>query len=266
EPHFHRYYQDRIWLVEFDRQKTLPFFSQTTSGSVMIERHLSESKEFFWGLKLQSLHSQSVEGHHIYSLIKVPTCAKLSSAENLADPEKGLATTIRLTPSWQSFHPQFFYLNHTTSLIAYYPILRHKFTLAVKGTLGNIIGASEHTIPMPDRFFAGSENNLRGYRYLSVAPLNKNHKPIGGRSLLTGSLEARLRTESGLGWVLFYDVGRVYSSNFPNLDLKFLQSVGIGVRYSTPIGPLRLDIGLPLHRRKKIDSPFQIYFSIGQAF
>ena len=56
------------------------------------------------------------------------------------------------------------------------------------------------------------------------------------------------------------------SADFPNLDLKFLQSAGIGFRYSTPIGPLRLDIGVPIHRRKKIDPAFQIYFSIGQAF
>jgi translocation and assembly module TamA len=139
-------------------------------------------------------------------------------------------------------------------------------TLASKLTLGNIFGAAQHTIPTPDRFFSGTENTLRGYRYLTVSPLNKHDKPIGGRSLLAASIETRFRTDSGFGWALFYDVGNVYSANFPVIDHGFLQSTGAGIRYATPLGPLRLDVAIPLNRRHKIDPHFQIYFSIGQSF
>jgi translocation and assembly module TamA len=140
-------------------------------------------------------------------------------------------------------------------------------TFAARVGIGNIIGASNHAIPLPDRFFGGSQNSLRGYKTGSVSPLNSQGKPIGGRSMITGSLEVRTRTQRGLGWVAFYDVGNVYHRVVPHAERHPLfDSVGVGIRYATPIGPLRLDIGFPLKRRPHIDPLFQLYFSIGQAF
>jgi translocation and assembly module TamA len=140
-------------------------------------------------------------------------------------------------------------------------------TFAARLGIGNIFGASRHAIPLPDRFFGGSQNSLRGYKTGSVSPLNSHREPIGGRSMLTGSLEIRTRTQKGLGWVLFYDVGNVYRGIIPHAERHpLLDSLGVGVRYTTPIGPLRLDIAFPLKRRRHIDSFFQFYFSIGQAF
>ena len=80
------------------------------------------------------------------------------------------------------------------------------------------------------------------------------------------SLESRYRINENFGCVAFYDVGNVYSNYIPSLSHKQLQAVGIGVRYYTPIGPLRLDVALPLNKRKGLDSSFQVYFSIGQTF
>ena len=85
--------------------------------------------------------------------------------------------------------------------------------------------------------------------------------------MLTGSFEIRTRAQNGIGWVAFYDIGNVYRHVVPDPHRRpFLRSVGIGARYSTPIGPLRLDIAFPLNRRRHIDPLFQLYFSIGQAF
>jgi translocation and assembly module TamA len=267
QPHFKKYNQDRIWLIEFDRQKTLPFTSQAVSGACLIERKWSDRVETFWGGKIESLFSRSRDdGSHTYSLLKAPLMLKCSSAKNMLDPLNGLALHTKLTPSYQFVLPHFFYLSHMSTLIAYCPIVEESMTVAVKGTLGNIFGASRHTIPTPDRLFSGTENTLRGYRYLSVSPLNSHRVPIGGRSLLAGSVEARFRMSSGLGGVLFYDVGNVYSTMLPDLNLKFLQSVGVGARYMTSIGPLRLDFAFPLQPRRGIDPAFQVYFSIGQAF
>jgi translocation and assembly module TamA len=267
QPHYKKYNQDRIWLVSFERQKTLPFLSDARSVACHIERKWTPRVESLWGVKFESLYSKSEEGTtHTFSLAKLPLMLKCSSAKNLLDPLNGMALHVRLTPSYQFVSPNFFYLNHTSTLIAYCPITPESFTVAVKGTLGNIFGAARKTIPLPDRLFSGTENTLRGYRYLSVSPLNKKGIPIGGRSLLAGSVEARLRTSAALGCVFFYDVGNVYSTTFPNLDLKFLQSFGTGIRYATAIGPMRLDIAFPVHRRKHIDPPFEIYFSIGHSF
>ena len=100
---------------------------------------------------------------------------------------------------------------------------------------------------------------------MTVSPLH-HHEPTGGRSMMIYSLEARLRATETFGWVLFYDFGNVYANYLPRFDKKILQSIGIGIRYNTPVGPLRLDFAVPLYRRRHIDESFQIYLSIGQAF
>lgn len=266
QPHFQRYDQDRIWLLEFDHQEPIGYMSEALSGALLFERHLNKQTDLFWGGKLESLRSKSSEGKATYYLAKVPLSMRWSNSQNPMDPLYGQVVHTRLTPAYQTLAPNFGYITHTTTLISYYSFFHDKITLAAKGSFGNIFGAAEHTIPTPDRFFSGTENTLRGYRYLSVSPLNHEGKPMGGRSLLAGTLETRIRTDAGYGFVLFYDVGRVYKANLPILRKKLLESVGFGLRYATPIGPLRLDIAIPLNPRRKIDPHFQIYFSIGQSF
>jgi translocation and assembly module TamA len=143
------------------------------------------------------------------------------------------------------------------------PDKRHVF--AAKLMWGTIIGASRHDIPPPDRLFAGSENTLRGYRYMTVSPLGCDDKPLGGRSLFIYSLELRNRIGKNFGLVWFYDIGNVYKDFYPEFKKGMLQSVGLGLRYYTPIGPLRLDIAFPLNKRH-IDNRLEAYFSIGQSF
>jgi len=265
-PHFIHYNQDLVWLLEFDRQDTLAYLSQAFSASSTVERHWHERWEGFGAVKFENLHSASPSQKSTFWLAKLPMGVKWNRTNNVFDPLNGVLFNIKLTPSYQFLAPQFIYLTHTSILSLYKSCLHDKFTGAVKVVFGNIFGAAKQTIPMPDRFFSGTENTLRGYRYLSVSPLDTHRIPVGGRSLLALSLEGRVRTESKFGLVLFYDVGNVYSANFPVLRQGFLHSVGIGGRYMTLIGPLRLDIAVPLNPRRKVDSAFQIYFSIGQAF
>jgi translocation and assembly module TamA len=266
EPHYKHYNQDRLWLAEFDRQETISFFSQAISASSLLERHFHGGWDGFWGGKLESLHSSGVDESGHYVLLKAPLGIKWSNVANLLDPAKGITANIKVTPSWQCLEPHFGYVTHVTTLSLFCPLFSSKNTGAAKFVVGNIFGASKHTIPMPDRFFSGTENTLRGYRYLSVSPLNDQNKPVGGRSEIAASFEARFRTETNFGWVIFYDVGNVWANYIPPPKLNLLHSVGIGLRYATPIGPLRLDCAVPLKRRPSIDPPFQVYFSIGQAF
>ena len=134
--------------------------------------------------------------------------------------------------------------------------------------LGSIFGAGKHEIPPPERFYAGSQNTIRGYRFLTVSPIEKrrHHKPVGGRSMFVYSLELRSRITKDIGLVGFWDIGNVYSDAIPNFERRLLQAVGVGLRYYTPVGPLRLDVAVPLNRRKDIDNYFEAYFSIGQSF
>jgi translocation and assembly module TamA len=255
-----------FWVLEYDHQHYLPFSSSAYKLSPLVDRQLTPRTDFVYGICFERLESTGIIGHRLYHLVKIPLQLKWSNANSPLDPTRGFVVNVHVTPSYQVLEPHYRYFIHASSLSAYRSIADDRITFAARLGIGNIFGAGKNTIPLPDRFFGGSQNSLRGYKTGSVSPLNAHHEPVGGRSILTGSLEVRTRTK-GLGWVAFYDAGNVYRSMLPEAQRQtVLQSVGLGARYSTPIGPLRLDIAFPLQRRKHIDPMYQIYFSIGQAF
>ncbi len=104
---------------------------------------------------------------------------------------------------------------------------------------------------------------------------NKSNKPIGkplgGESVFEIGIEPRIRVSDNLGFVAFVEGGNVYTKKMANPLRKLLFGYGIGVRYYTPFAPIRLDIAFPMKVRKtkqgkRIDSRFNLYLSVGQAF
>ncbi len=265
-PNFKEYQQNLIYLAEYNFQTTISYQSSSVAMSALMENRLAHNVDFIRGGQIERLKSHGFDGNHLFRLGKIPFQIKWTSANSLLDPTHGAQINCKVTPTFQVADKPYPYLIHLTSGTLYRSYLNNALTLAAKAQVGNIFGESEHVIPLPDRFFGGSDSSLRGYKTYSVAPLTKHGIPMGGRSILTGTLEARIRTTTPLGWVLFYDVGNVYHFWFPTLGTPLLHSTGIGVRYNTPIGPMRLDVAFPLNRRHSIDPLFQIYFSIGQAF
>ena len=130
---------------------------------------------------------------------------------------------------------------------------------------GSIVGADSAAIPADERFYAGGGGSIRGYAYQSVAPL-KDGVPVGGNYLLELSFELRLKLSDRFGLVAFLDGGNAFTSPEPNFSQGLLWGTGIGLRYYSPIGPFRLDIGFPLDRRPALDDHFQVFVSLGQAF
>ncbi len=266
KPHFREQDQDLIWVAEYDKLRNIAFDARSYNISGILQKRMSHNAEMQMGLRGEWLHSHNFEGSHFYHLIKMPLQFKWSDANNLLDPTKGESVNVKVTPTTNFLEPRFFYTMQTTALTGYHSVVNNHLTLAARVVFANILGAARHTIPPPDRIYGGSENVLRGYKAYTISPLHHKRIPIGGRSMLAGSLEARFRTKGDFGYVLFYDVGNVYKKNVPELRIRQMQSVGIGLRYTTPIGPLRFDVAVPLNRRRDIDPSFQIYFSIGQSF
>jgi translocation and assembly module TamA len=265
-PDFRCNRQELIWSCEFLRQTTKGYHASSYSLSGIIERQLSERTRISYGGKFTRLRDTRSDNNGSFNLVKTPFQLRWSNANNLLDPTRGRTLHLKITPSLQVLKPQFAYCINTISGTIYVPLWPDddRIIFAAKGTLGSIFGKKRHTIPPSERFYAGNENLLRGYHFMTVSPL-RGKKPIGGRSMMIYSLEARLRLENW-GWVLFYDFGNVYDNYLPQFNKKVLQSTGIGLRYNTPVGPIRLDFAVPLHRRRGIDEKFQVYLSIGQAF
>ncbi len=147
----------------------------------------------------------------------------------------------------------------------YLPLSQH-LLLATRLKVGDIepYGASTE-VPFNVRFFAGGAGSVRGFELNRLGPLNTDGDPIGGMSLMEGSAELRFPLFGDLGAVLFLDFGNVFHSSFTYRlgDLRY--AVGPGLRYNTPVGPLRLDVGVIVDRRPG-EGFGRIEFSIGQAF
>ena len=130
----------------------------------------------------------------------------------------------------------------------------------------------DHQAPPTKRFFSGGPHSVRGYGYQKIGPMDVDGIPLGGRSLLEMSAELRLRVNETIGLATFIDAGSVSTAGFNISQKQLFIGPGIGMRYYSPIGPIRLDIAVPTKRRrlektgKRLDAPFQFYISIGQSF
>ncbi|MFH1026238.1 MAG: autotransporter assembly complex family protein [Nitrospirota bacterium] len=112
-------------------------------------------------------------------------------------------------------------------------------------------------IPASLRFFTGGDQSIRGYKYQSLGPKNEKGDVIGGKHLLVGSVELERALFSDWGVAAFYDAGNSFNSFS---DIKLYEGAGIGLRYYTQIGAIRLDIA----RQIDVSNPtFRIHFSLG---
>ncbi len=128
---------------------------------------------------------------------------------------------------------------------------------------GSIFGADRDRIAPSRRFYAGGGGSVRGFGYQEIGPRDQFDDPIGGRSLAEASVEARIRF-GDFGVVPFLDAGQIYTSTLPRFD-SFRFGAGIGARYYTTFGPIRIDLATPLDPRRG-DPKVGVYVSIGQAF
>ena len=139
-----------------------------------------------------------------------------------------------------------------------------KLVLAGRAKIGALLGPSLSEIP-PDRlFFAGGGGSVRGYGFKSIGVTNPDDSVTGGRYLLEGSVEARFKVTDDIGIVGFVDGGYVAADSFPGFD-QLRIGAGVGLRYYTGLGPLRLDLAVPLNKRPD-DPDYALYVGIGQAF
>jgi translocation and assembly module TamA len=186
--------------------------------------------------------------------------------DDVLNPTRGSRESLLLTPNTSFTGPSLTFLNSRLDANVYRPLDEDgRFVAAGFLGIGSIIGPSRDTLPADQRLYAGGGGSLRGYGFQLAGPLGPDDKPLGGRSLLQFGTELRAKVTETIGVVPFVEAGNVYTAPFPNLRGGLLYDAGIGLRYFTPIGPVRFDIATPL-RRRSADAIVQIYISIGQAF
>lgn len=186
----------------------------------------------------------------------------LDTSDDLLNPTKGYRLTALVQPEATvrgGFDP---YVRARLDASTYVP-LGDSFVLAGRVRLGTIQGAGLFDIAPSRRLYAGGGGSVRGYAYQALGEQAPDGNPVGGRSLNEGSVEARYRF-GNYGVVAFVDAGQAYRETMPQFnDLRY--GVGIGGRFYTNFGPMRLDVATPINRRPG-EARLNIYVSIGQAF
>jgi translocation and assembly module TamA len=205
-------------------------------------------------------------GTQRYELAGLPAYVKLDQTDNLLNPTTGYRAQLNVTPAHTFSGSHLTFVTNLLSGSTYWALGSEQRTiLAGKLALGSLDGASLSQLPADQRIYAGGGGSIRPYGWQLAGPLASNNKPIGGKSSLVLNLEARIRITDTIGIVPFFDAGSYYESPMPQLSRTPLYGVGVGARYYTAFGPLRLDLATPLHKRSA-DSPIQVYISLGQAF
>ncbi len=189
---------------------------------------------------------------------------------NRMNPASGTNAALKLKPMTGQYSGDFTALGAEFSLSAYWApfkwpngMPKDKLVFAGKASFGSYNGAQLRNIPSTQRYYMGGMDTVRGYGYQQIGPKDSNGDPIGGRSYQLLNLEARYKVTKDLGLVGFVDGGQLYTSEWPEFGTDMDWGAGIGVRYFTPIGPVRLDVAVPL---EDVDPPLQFYISIGQSF
>lgn len=193
--------------------------------------------------------------------------ATIDTSDSLLDPTKGFRLTGFVAPEASRTQGEQFFYVRTQADASYYQQVGENFVLAGRLRLASIPGAPLFAIAPSRRLYAGGGASVRGYGFQAIGPRDDIGQPIGGRSLSEVSVEARIKTgffDGALSVVPFFDAGAVGVDPVPGFDaLKF--GAGVGVRYATGFGPLRLDVGFPLNPEPD-DSFVAVYVSLGQAF
>lgn len=138
------------------------------------------------------------------------------------------------------------------------------FALSGRGGFGRAFGKTEE-VPIIERFFLGGRTTVRGYAQDTLGPKGADGTPTGGNTFLLFNGELRFNIFRDLGLVTFIDAGNVWLSTDPAKIEKPRYTVGAGIRYETPVGPIRLDYGYKIEREPG-ESRGELHFAIGHAF
>jgi len=238
----------------------------TVGGSLERQTNIIWQKTWTWSLGTEFVATDERHtgdpARKTYLVAAAPTSLAYDGSDDLLNPTRGFRLAGRLSPEFSLQAGTHAYVKMQIDASAYQPI-NGRIVLAGRMRFGSIEGVARDSIAPSRRFYAGGGGSVRGFGYQKIGPVDQNGDPLGGRALTEFSAEARIRFGS-FGVVPFLDAGNLYSSSLPKLSgLRY--GTGLGVRYYSSFGPIRVDVGTPLKRRPG-ESRVAVYVSLGQAF
>ncbi len=240
------------------------YFINKFSTAVGLNRLIGEDLTVSGGLGFETAEVNDGLGMRRYTILTAPITGTLDRRDDPLDAKAGYYIDARVTP--------FVGLSGSDSGARLYADGRayrsfgaeQKVTLAFRGQIGSLLSASAQNAPTDFLFYSGGGGSVRGQPYQSLG-VDVGGTKIGGRSLFNASVEARVQVTQKIGIVGFYDYGYVSAGSTPLTGGADHAGAGLGVRYATGIGPIRLDLATPVSGSNAVGA-VQIYIGIGQSF
>lgn len=274
QPHFLTPRTQGTMKFSHDQEKEETYLRNATRFTPRVEHRFSTTLTAFFGYRVEYDKLNDIAAATRAALgdirregiVSGPTAGMVwNTSDDPFNPKKGHVVSLTVDQAGAIWGGQFSFFKIAAEAKKYIDVgWNTVFASRLKIGLADAIG-SDKNLPLFERFFSGGEKSVRGYGRRRLGPLNAADEPLGGLSLVEGSLELRRPVWQELHGAIFLDFGQVSkrSLDVPLGNLRF--SSGFGLAYATPVGPVRLDIGFPF-KPPRGDRAWQIHFSIGAYF
>jgi outer membrane protein insertion porin family len=293
------YFMDTRWTVGADIYRSqrdyLDFTRRVTGGDIKAGYPVSDNVSTFWIYKYEEKEvfnlSQALRENINAGITPPPDSTSTTSSITASltrnttdyrlDPSKGMVNNISV--EFAGIGGTNRYLRYIGSSTYFIPVALGS-VLSLRGELGYIQGILGKEVSIDEKFYLGGINTVRGYPGRTISPnkisniattnangikeevVSRYYEGGTTESVFNVEFQIPLLKEAGLKGVLFFDAGNAYAGP-GDLFTKFQTSYGFGIRWFSPIGPLRLEYGIPLNPRDGIDnSSGKLEFSIGSFF
>ena len=252
-------------LAKLEQLDEVNYFSRQFDLEAGIERIANENRTYTLGVGLRTAETRDAFGTNKYSLFTLPLSAEFDYRDSKLDAKKGYFLKAAVTPfvaisgsdnGVRSYLDARFYRTFGSE---------RPVTLAFRGQFGSVFGPDLSVAPADYLFYSGGSGSVRGQPYQSLGVDLGGGNTVGGRSFVGLSAEARFSITNTIGLVGFADAGYVGSEEFIDGSGVWHSGAGLGLRYATGIGPIRLDVAVPTSGPDTGEN-FQVYVGIGQSF
>ena len=262
---------ERDQVLEFDLnaiKQQLDAYDQTAETlAAFVRRKFSRLWSGSAGLSLTHDDITQEGNSHLYELLAAPVTVAYDSTgitDTLRDPVSGLRAALALTPTHAFGGNNVSFLVTQATASSYFDIAGDgRSVVAMRATAATILGGSNLSLPPDQRLYAGGSATVRGYAYQSLGPQFPDGKPVGAKSVDSATVEFRQRFGTDWGAAAFVDAGQ--AGDGTPFTGRVYAGAGVGARYYTAIGAVRVDVAVPLVHLPHGDS-FELYIGLGQAF
>lgn len=244
------------------RELLLPLSTVSERGLSLQQARHGHPWDILYGYRYKRVESltETLVDRFLEDVAAVDVSAVLDTREDPLNPRRGLFLALNVQVS-----PQFLGSTRDFAKVLAQGSVVRRLTPALTWAQGLRVGVAAGRIgTFTERFRAGGSNSIRGFGTDEVGPRNAKGEPLGGNALVVLNEELRYMTAAGYGGAVFYDAGNVFR-RATEFSLAWRHALGAGLRWESPIGLVRLDVGFALNRRQG-DRWHRVYFGLGQAF